>query len=268
MFVGGSVRKLQLVVVAFAAAFLIAGCSGGSDVRSNSGPSTTRAESAKSDDLTTTTASSGPKNSPALYLQGAVSVPAGEAGKLSVVFTAVPDGVIGGIPVIVRNSTPKAVEDVSVTGTARGVDGSLVGSGSSQGFEPAVLEPGEWGFGYMAFDQTLPAGTTIETTATGNDVSDTHIFDTVQLTISELNLASSDSGAHYVGIVANPHDKKSVSHGSVYIGCFDASSNMIDTFSGFTSGEVVAGGTASFDIAVDHGQTCAAIAVGASGYAE
>lgn len=261
-------RKSQLVVIVFAAAVLVAGCSGGSDVRSNSGPSTTKAESAKSEDDTTTTTSSGPKNSPALYLQGTVTVPAGEAGKLSVVFTAVPDGVIGGIPVIVRNNTQKAVKDVAVTGTARGADGSLVGSGNSQGFEPAVLEPGEWGFGYMAFNQTLPAGTTIETTATGNDVSETDIFDTVQLTVNELNLAPSDNGARYVGIVANPDSKRSVGNGSIYIGCFDAASNLIDTFDGITSGEVVAGGTASFDIEVDDGQTCAAVAVGASGYAQ
>jgi hypothetical protein len=70
----------------------------------------------------------------------------------------------------------KPVGNVEVNGTARAADGSLAGSGSSQEFEPSVLKPGEWGFGYIYFDSTLGADASIEATATGDKVTDADPF--------------------------------------------------------------------------------------------
>ena len=41
---------------------------------------------------------------------------------------------------------------------------------------------------------------------------------------------------------------------------------LLEVFSGYTDGEVVAGGTASFSVDVYDAPDCAAVAVGASGY--
>jgi hypothetical protein len=267
--------KKHLLAMFVIAAAALAGCSSGSDVRSDAGPSTTAAEGTETtaaDDAketTTTAAVAGPKDSPYLFIQGSVAVPPGDPGKLSVVFTGVPSGDSGStVPVIVRNNTDKAVENIEVNGTARAADGSLAGSGSSQEFEPAILQPGEWGFGYVYFDSTVPADATIETTARGDNPSSGDPFQTIQLKVNELNLNPGEYGsASYIGIVANTDsDETATDPVGVTIGCFDAESKLLDVFTGYTDGEVVAGGTASFSVEVYDAPACASVAVGSSAF--
>jgi len=265
-------KKSLSILVLVAAVTWAAGCSTGADVRSDKGPSTTQAgagDTSKDADATTTSAAAaGPKDSPALFLQGAVTVPAGEAGKLAVVSTGAPIGDSGSsVSVLVRNNTDKALTSIAMTGTARAADGSLAGSGSSRSFKPVVLNPGEWGFGYVYFSSTVPPDATVEITVSGDNVSSSFFGDAVQLTVNELNLVPGEYGSSsYVGIVTNPDPKKTVGSASVDIGCFDAASNLVDVFTGYIDGEAVAGGTASFSIGVYEAPECAAVAVGASGY--
>ena len=271
------ITHLRPAIAGALSLFLIAGCSSASDVRSGSGPSTTAAETTTtvrpSDEAaeTTTTAASaaGPSDPKSLLIQGSVSIPAGEAGQLSVVFVGQPYGEFGSsVPVIVRNNTAEAVTNLEITGTARAADGALAGSGSSQGFEPAVLEPGEWGFGYIYFDTTLPAGAKVEATARGDHESDSELFGDVILVPQEVNAVAGEFGSRsYVGIVASPGDVEATTGSvSVEIACFDEASNLIEVFSGYADGEVVPGGTASFSVEAYEAPECAATAVGASGY--
>jgi len=263
-------KKSLLALALLAALSLAASCSSGSDVRSDSGPSTTATgdtDSTEAQETTTSAAPSGPKDSPYLFLQGTVSVREGEPGKLAVVFVGTPSGDFGStVPVMVRNNTAMSVGNIEVNGTARAADGSLAGSGSSQEFEPAVLEPGEWGFGYIYFDSTLAADATIEATARGDNATDGGPFSSIQLKVNELNLNPDEFGASYVGLVANESDETATDPVGVAIGCFDAESKLLDVFSGYVDGEVVAGGTASFSVEVSEVPACAAVAVGASGY--
>lgn len=272
-------RKLLLVAVLVTSAAWGAGCSTESDVRSDSGPSTTGAgvdasgaNVAEPDSNTETTAPSavpvGPKDSPFLFVQGAVSVPPGDPGKLTVVFTGVPEGDMGStVPVIIRNNTAVAVGSIEVNGTARLADGALAGSGSSQGFEPTVLEPGEWGFGYIYFDSQLPADASIEATARGDEHTEGAPFSKVRLKVNELNLQPGDYGTSYIGIVSNSDSKETATDPvNVFVGCFDAESKLTKVFTGYADGEVVPGGTASFSVSVYDSPPCASVAVGASGH--
>lgn len=268
--------RFHLVLAGALAFTLVAGCSSASDVRSDSGPSTTdgsttSAAEAGEEGTTTTPAADaeGPSDSKALFIQGSVSIPEGQPGQLSVVFVGTPRGDYGStVPVVVRNNTSDAVQDIEINGTARGADGSLAGSGSSQGFEPAILKSGEWGFGYIYFDTSLAADVTVEATARGDEATDDGFFDRVPVLPTEVNTVPGEFGGRsYVGIVSNPGDKTVTDSLNIYIGCFDADSNLIDVFSGYADGEVVSNGTASFSI--DTGSDapeCAALVVGASGY--
>jgi hypothetical protein len=266
----------SVVTLALAAAIVIGGCSGGSDVQSGSGPSTTQpaggSDSSKasgSEPTTPVPAEAAPSTSPFLFTQGAVNVPAGDAGKLSVVGISVPAvDSIGAttVPVLVRNNTNTALDGIEVSGTARGPDGSLVGSGSSQNFEPNVLKPGQWGFGYIYFDTSIPPGSKVEATASGDEPG-SDLFDRIQLTINELNLVPGEfESSSYVGILSNTNGKKAVSGPSVTIGCFDAASNLLDVFTGYADGEAVPGGTASFSVDLYEAPACAAVVAAASGY--
>ena len=255
---------------------VLSGCSGASDVQSGSGPSTTSAGGGASsgtggdgESTTTAPAEVAPSTSPYLFTQGTVTVPAGEAGKLSVVAISAPTedstGSSATVPVLVRNNTDTPLDSIEVNGTARGPDGALAGSGTSQNFEPNVLEPGQWGFAYIYFDTALPAGAKVEATASGNE-PDTDLFDRVQLTINEVNLVPGDFSSNFVGILANTDGKKAVSSPGVAIGCFDPASNLIDVFTGYADGEAVPGGTASFSVSAYEAPTCAAIVAAASGF--
>ncbi|MFM7509363.1 MAG: hypothetical protein ACKO5A_07420 [Actinomycetota bacterium] len=246
---------------------VLSGCSGASDVQSGSGPSTTSAGGGASSGTGGDGESTG--TSPVLFTQGTVTVPDGEAGKLSVVAISAPtDDFVGGaatVPVLVRNNTDTPLGNIEVNGTARGPDGALAGSGSTNGsLEPRMLKPGQWGFGNIYFNEALPAGAKVEATASGNEPGSDFFDVGVQLTINEVDLVPGES-SNYVGILANTDGKKAISNASVAIGCFDPASNLIEVFIGSSDGEAVPGGTASFSVPAE-GPTCAAIAAAASGF--
>lgn len=265
-------KKALLFVVLTASLAAAVGCSS-KEVRSDSGPSTTasKASDAKETDTQSTTTaapSSSPKDSPYLYLQGTVTVPAGDAGKLSVVYIGKPAGSMGStVPVLIRNNTAEALDGLEVNGTARAADGTLAGSGSSQGFEPAVLQPGEWAMGYVYFSSDLASDATVEATATGREGSGGGIFSTVHLKVNEFNVQPGKfNSTTFVGILANPGAEEASDPISVYVGCFDAQSNLLEVFSGHANGAAPAGGTASFSVDAYEAPACAAYAVAASGW--
>ena len=265
---------MKRVAIAAAAAILVlAGCSSTSDEQSDKGPSTTASGGAATES-TTTTAAKGkgaePTTSAALFVSGNPAIGPGEPGKLSVVAVGKPKGEMGStVPVVFRNNTKDTLTSLELSGTARGADGSLIGSGEDQGIEPFIVNPGEWAFGYVYFDTALPADAKIEVTARGDEAKGSiSLFDKIPLKVSEVNLVKQEFGDNYVGIVVNTSDEKALDSGSVLIACFDAASQPIGVLSGTTDGEISKGGTASFSVDTysSDGQ-CASYAVGASGYA-
>lgn len=241
------------------------------DVSSGSGPSVQ--ESSTTADETSTTraeevpaAPAAPSTSPMLAINGPVTVPDGEPGELRVVLVGPADDGSGSLPVVVRNRTDETVYNVEASGTARSADGSLVGSGSSQGFAPTAVAPGEWAFGYVYFS-TLPGGdATFDVTATGS--TDAGILSSVDVKPVETSVMDSEFGGKTViGIVSNDTSKEVGGPVSVMLACFDEPGTaIIGAHIGYTDADAVAPqGTASFSVDL-FDDPCPVFAVGASGY--
>ena len=110
-----------------------------------------------------------------------MSLPAGDPGVVAVVSVATALDSSGSLPVIVRNNTANTIGQIEVT-VARDAAGSLVGSGSSQGFEPVVVEPGEIAWGYVYFGDIAGDGLTFGLRTSGEEPG---YFQPVEIT--ELN---------------------------------------------------------------------------------
>lgn len=204
-----------------------------------------------------------PSNSSYLLVDGSPLIPDGSPGQLSVVLIGSPDG--GSVPVIVRNRTSEAVSFTLVSGTARDSSGSLIGSGESQGFEPAVIGPGEWAIGYVYFGwDDLPADATFDLTATGQPIDE--YFIELNATVEEFNRTQGSFGEAIVGIAKNTHDVEINGPVSVMLGCFSADGNrLISRYSAYTDGDgIPPGETTSFS--VDLFDDCPVFALGVSGY--
>jgi hypothetical protein len=212
---------------------------------------------------TTAVGDAAPKDSPLLYLSAPLDIPSGDPGELSVVLIGPVDRT--SVPVVVRNRTKHRLWSIEVHGTARGADGGLLGSGSSQGFVPSVVEPGEWAFGYVYFGfDGLPTDAQLDLTATGSERRP-FIAD-IDLTVSEVTVRQGSYSRQVVGIVSNGTPKEADGPISVDIACFTDSDRIADTHGGFTDGdEIPPGGTLSFAVDLyDH--ACPILVVGASGH--
>ena len=204
-----------------------------------------------------------PSNSSYLLLDGSPLIPDGSPGQLSVVLSGSPYG--GSVPVIVRNRTSEAVSSTIVSGTARDSSGSLIGSGESQGFEPAVIGPGEWAVGYVYFGwNDLPADATFDLTATGQPVDE--YFIELNATVEEFNRTQGSFGETIVGIAKNTHDVEIRGPVSVMVGCFSKDGDRLtSTYSTYTDGDGISpGGTSSFSVGLL--DDCPVFALGVSGY--
>jgi hypothetical protein len=206
---------------------------------SGSKPSRDSTTTEPREETTTTEATTDPATAPSLVVEGTVTVPDGEEGELSVVLTGEADGDSGTVPVVVRNRTPDTLYGLEVTGTARSDDGDLAGSGSSQGFTPAVVGPGEWAFGYVYFEGAVPAGATFDLTAEG-ETEDDSIFGLVDATISEHNVVEDDFGTTVVGIVANETGEEIAGPVNVNLMCFDeAGTGPLSTHDSYTEPDTI-----------------------------
>lgn len=248
-----------------------AGCSGddGDIVRSDDGPTpqTENTAPGSTTNPTTTAAEVEPSMSPALQVVGTVTIPDGTDAELEVVLSGAQVDAGGALPVVVRNGTASPLYNIESSGTARGADGSLAGSGSSQGFEPAVVGPGEWAFGYVYFSGAIPAGAQFELTATGD--SEAGFAGSLNVTPAEVNLVPDQfTVQQVVGIVSNENDEEVSGPVSVQVACFnDAGTGVLSTHLGFADNDKVpAGGTSSFSVPL-FDAPCPNYVVGASGWA-
>lgn len=268
-------KLTMAAALAMTSVFAVAACgSGGEKVRSGSGP-TARATAETSETgpaspqarETTAEAAAVPSTSPLLAVVGTVVVPDGEASGLSVVLVGQPDAdqPMDSVPVVVRNRTGSTVYGVEASATARAGDGSLAGSGSSQGFTPFTVEPGEWAFGYVFFGADLPGDARIDVTATGE--TESGLLSRLDVRPVETNIVASQFGQQIVGIVSNENSEKVSGPISVDAICFDAGGTaIIGTHRTFTDGDEIApGGTASFAIDLFKGE-CPNYAVGGAGF--
>ena len=269
----------RIVIISIIQLLLIFGasaCSSSDQVRSGSGPETGGTatsgpfdpDASNSGESTTTTAAADaePSTSPVLAIVGTVTVPDGESGELSVVLNGSAVDESGSVPVVVRNRTDATVYGVEASATARTTDGSLAGTGSSQGFAPSTVAPGEWSFGYVYFDGQVPAGAQFDITATAETDADS--IGSVDVAPIETNLVPGEfGGQQIVGIVENSTEEEVAGPVDVQVLCFDqAGTAVASTHRGYTDADTVAAqGTASFSVDLFEA-ACPNYVVGASGY--
>lgn len=219
------------------------------------------------EETTTTAASSGkpaaPDASESVRAFGDISVlslPAGDPGVVAVVAATAALDRSGSLPVIVRNNTTKTIGAIEVTGIARDATGNLAGSGSSQGFKPALVKPGEIAFGYVFFGDVVGQGLTFDLTASGEEPGS--FFSSVPVQITELTV----SAEQIIGIVTNGTAEQVSGPISIDGVCFSPAGDLLGTVSGYSElGDLAPGGVDSFSISL-YGQFCTVGLLAASGY--
>ena len=110
------------------------------------------------DESAVTVPGPGPTPSPLVFASPELNLPPGEQGAVSVVMSsAVTETAFA---VIVRNATAGAVTEIEVDASL----GPELARGRSDRISPAVLGPGEWGFGLVLFDRPIgvTGGSTFE----------------------------------------------------------------------------------------------------------
>lgn len=261
---------MKLLVAASVCSLLVlSGCSdSGADetVRSGNGPTPANSESdARTDDDSQDSKAAETATSPLLKIEGNVKVPEGEEGALSVVLIGPANQDSGSVPVVIRNMTGSPLTNLEVSGTARSGSGALLGSGSSQGFAPELVNSGEWAFGYVYLEGVKAAkDTKFDFTATGSEPDD--FMSSIDVEIAEVARTKSEFGEKFTGILKNPTDGEVSGPVDVSVACFDKSGALRSTQGGFADSDpIAAGGTSSFSVDL-YGDKCPSYAMGASGY--
>jgi hypothetical protein len=225
---------------------------------------TTRGSEAPAETTTTRSAVEPKPSLASPYLQGTLDVQlaAGESQQVSVIAVGPPQSAT---PVVVRNNTPDTVE-VHLSATARSASGDLAGSGEDQGLHPAWVEPGQVAIGYVYFGiDDIPAGTTVDVTARGEEVADEP--GALPAVIAEHNLAAGEFGQQVVGIVRNDNDYRMEGPISVLVMCFDETGAPLQAPGDFLDVDALdPGQEGSFSVDL-FDATCPRYLVGVSGWA-
>jgi hypothetical protein len=260
-------KRLAIAVCAVTLLSACADSDSADTVRSGSGPTQATSDDTgqESPEGSAEGASVEPTTSPLLNIKGKFEIPAGEDGALSIVVIGKPDPASGTVPVVIRNMTASPLTNLEVSGTARDGAGELMGSGSSQGFAPELVKPGEWAFGYVFIDGVKAAkDTEFDFTATGNEPD--NFSGSIDVEIVEVALTKGNFGDNLTGILKNPTDEEVSGPVDVSAACFDKSGALISTQSGFADSDSLApGGTSSFSVDLFE-DPCEFFAVGSSGY--
>ena len=195
--------------------------------------------------------------------------PAGTKNELSVVANGPYSDRTNIVPVVVHNNTSRPVTAVEVQGSARDANGALVGSGSSQGIQPAAIPPGGIGIGYVYFGDA-PNATQFSFTASAKPSKGPGRDFFAGLQITENNETEGErygtNRGQIIGTVVNPLTVTVTGPISVLALCLDPAGNPTTTVSGFAEGDdLAAGSTTTFSLDF-YDQTCPSYLVGASGY--
>ncbi|HEU5117906.1 MAG TPA: hypothetical protein VFT74_14865 [Isosphaeraceae bacterium] len=189
------------------------------------------------------------------------TLPAGTQGQLAVIEFGGTIQDDGTVPVILRNNTGSAVENIEVDGSARDSAGALAGSGQSQGITPYSVGAGKVAFGYVYFSSDLVGRKlTFQFTASGSAPRAAPAQR--DLPAKEVNKVA---GGDIVGSTKNLTDIKLAFVGANII-CFDSAQQP--TFSktgGFGNPDTLQPGqSTTFTISL-YGKPCVSFLIGVTG---
>jgi hypothetical protein len=198
-----------------------------------------------------------------LFTVGEVVVPPGVPHEVEIVLTR-PDDT--GMSMVVRNGTADTLNNLEVTGVARDDAGTVVAWGSTQDFQPAIVEPGEWAMGYAWFElHALSGDETFDWNIEWDIYPNPNFTDVLELTVTEAEYVLEDMGQFVVGTATNENDETAMGSNAA-VGCFDGP-DLLGVRSASTNSRAVSPGESSpFDVWLYDFDTCPAFAVAASGY--
>lgn len=168
---------------------------------------------------------------------------------------------------MVRNNTSQPAYRIEVTGTARDADGRLVASGSSQGFSPVLVQPGEWAFGYVFLGSEVSLDEiTLDLSVSAMGTATSSFAASLDVEVIEAEFVTGDMFDRIVGIVRNQQDVPVTFPISVDVACFD-NGQLVGIEGSFTEGgDLNPGATDSFSISMYGDQPCTTWAIAANGY--
>ncbi len=191
------------------------------------------------------------------------AVPAGEPGKMSVVYVGRNVSVTyTELPVIIRNNTSSAVNHVELFAGAKDTSGKIVASGQSQGFHPTTIQPGGASLGFVFFSsQAVPQNANFDFSFQ-TFAPKTSGYAAADLKVTQANLVN----GHIVGGATNGTGIAiEGSFGEAF--CFDGSGTLVDSFGLDVHGpdRLEPGGSVTFDVGLGSA-SCPTFLVGVSAY--
>lgn len=147
-----------------------------------------------------------------------------------------------------------------------GADGTVVGTGRSQGFQLRIVQPGEWAIDHVFFDKVLPVGATTDFMVTGEALDRINpAFQEIPVQITETSLVQGKDSPRIVGVLENPSDE-TVWGTSLMPMCFDGSTPVTARL-GYSDGTagLAPGRISSFTVELLYTEACPSFALGGSG---
>jgi hypothetical protein len=184
-------------------------------------------------------------------------------GEVSVAAMAVVDD-SGSFPMIIHNGMDQAISRVEVSGAAVDADGSTLSSGSSQGFEPNLIEPGGIAIGYVYAGFDLPADVTLDQVSVDYTTGVGSFENIFAVDVTEVSVSTQ----RVTGTISNPHDVEVSGPVSVGLACIDESGMLMAVTRSFADrDDIEAGGTSTFTIDFyGREMNCAGAILAASGF--
>jgi hypothetical protein len=204
-----------------------------------------------------------PQAHSSLYTDGAEPLLDATDGEVAVAAIASVDD-SGSFPMIVHNGTDQPISRVEVSGAAVGSDGTTLSSGSSQGFEPNVIEPGGIGIGYVYVSYDLPDDVTLEQISIDYTAGLGDFENIVVVDVTDV----SSSADRVTGTLTNPHDVGIDGPISVGLACLDDAGALMGVQSTYADRDAIEPGDSSTFTVESYDRTlnCAGIILGASGF--
>lgn len=163
--------------------------------------------------------------------------------------------------IAVRNNTPKTITSIEVSGAAKDKSGKIIGSGQSQGINPAAVPAGGIALGYVYFSSEIPSKSKIDFTVASKPLEGEPYFQ--DLTIDEANLV----GKAITGQATNTSKNKLNGPYGVQVTCFDKTGKLLSSHGDFASPDADLEPNQSVTFQVDlFDNSCPTFLVGASGY--
>ncbi|MHA7154250.1 hypothetical protein [Arthrobacter sp. TMN-50] len=187
----------------------------------------------------------------------------GSDGNVDVVTSGPINSSPGGtkVPIAIRNNSGDTITGIDVTGAAKDAAGTIIGSGQSQGVNPANVPPGGIALGFVYYQSEIPADAAIDFTVASTPLEGEPYFRDLQM--DQANLV----GESITGQATNTSDDTINGPYGVSVYCFSEAGELLSTQGGYASpdADLGAGQSVTFEIPL-FGAECPTFLVGASGY--